>query len=495
MYRLLNYLLHILIVAAAALSFFGLLPYTWWHILGTAGILITACYVTNLIVAKIFNVQPNFESQFITAEILTLIIGPFNPLVNWPFLLLVSVIAMSSKYVLTVKKRHIFNPAAVGLVACALILNQSASWWIGNIYLLPIVLIGGLLLIYKLRWFHLIWSFIISYAVLLVVTGVVDQADLQQILFVLKATFLNTGILFFSLIMLTEPSTAPSRMRNRIIYGILVAVVLIGTQRYLPSIYYNLEFSLVVGNLIAFALSPNFKQKLKLKDKIYFARNSLLLNFSTENNIKFIPGQYMQFLLPHKNPDNRGTRRYFSIASSPTEKTLMLATKFPDEPSTYKQELQNLNKDQIVLASSLDGDFVLPKNEKLPLVFMAGGIGITPFRSMIKYLLDNNQKRDIVLFYSNRDYDEIGFTDLFDEAEEKIGLKTVYILTAKTPGNWSGKKGFLTPKIIRDEVSDYENRTFYLSGPDAMVRAYQKMLREMGLNRSQIKSDYFPGYE
>ncbi len=461
----------------------------------TMMILIVASYISNNILAKTLNVHPNLESQYITAEILTLILGPSDPLQNWMFLVLVAVTAMASKYAFAIRKRHLFNPAAIGAVAGALILGQGATWWVGSIYLLPVVVVGGLLLVHKSRWYHLVIAFLISYFSLLVIFGLVDKTPIQDILLGLRITLLNTSIIFFTFIMLPEPLTAPSRRQNRIIYAVLIAVIMVGTQRYLPQIYYNLEFALVVGNLIAFAMSPNFKLKLKLKEKSYFARNSLALEFSPEHPVNFVPGQYMQFLLPQKKADNRGTRRYFSIASSPTEKNIIIATKLPEEPSTFKQELQNLNRDQIMLAFSLDGDFVLPKNEKIPLVFIAGGIGITPFRSMIKYLIDNNQKRDIVLFYSNKDFDEVGFTELLDEAEEKIGLKTVYVLTGKKPANWTGRTGFLNSKIISEDVSNYENRLFYLSGPDPMVRAYEKMLKDMGINRNQIMTDYFPGYE
>ncbi|HYE22808.1 MAG TPA: FAD-dependent oxidoreductase, partial [Verrucomicrobiae bacterium] len=189
------------------------------------------------------------------------------------------------------------------------------------------------------------------------------------------------------------------------------------------------------------------------------------------------------------------TRRYFSIASSPTEKDVKLTTKFADESSTYKNKLKDLNRDEVILAGSLDGDFVLPNKLDKGLVFIAGGVGIAPFRSMIKYIIDNNLKADITLFYSNKDYDEIGFTDLFDEAEEKIGLKTVYVLTGKTPPNWSGRRGFITDKMISEEVPDHANKIYYISGPDPMVRSYVKLLKNMGISPGQIKTDYFPGYE
>jgi len=138
----------------------------------------------------------------------------------------------------------------------------------------------------------------------------------------------------------------------------------------------------------------------------------------------------------------------------------------------------------------------LPEDEKIKLVFIAGGIGITPFRSMIKYLLDKNIKREIILFYMNKTLSEIIYKDIFDRAESQLGIKVVYILTdrANLPKDWKGETGKVDEETIRRTVSDYRERKFYLSGPHEMIQSFEKILDRMGVKRKMIKTDYFPGY-
>jgi len=126
---------------------------------------------------------------------------------------------------------------------------------------------------------------------------------------------------------------------------------------------------------------------------------------------------------------------------------------------------------------------------------IAGGIGITPFRSMLKYLLDSQQRRDIVLFYASKTADEIIYKDVLSAAHAKIGVKTFYTLTDTTsvPRDWSGLVGRISEHVILKAVPDYEERTYYLSGPPDMVRAYEQVLKSMGVKSNQIKKDFFPG--
>lgn len=150
---------------------------------------------------------------------------------------------------------------------------------------------------------------------------------------------------------------------------------------------------------------------------------------------------------------------------------------------------------QKIVASQLAGDFTLPKDPSKKLVFIAGGIGVTPFRSMLKYLIDKNEKRDIVMFYSNRSAADIAYKEIFDEAQARLGIKTVYTITDKNPPAWwSGRMGYIDGQMIKAEVPDYLQRTFYLSGPHGLVTAFEKTLNDLGVPHSQIKTDFFPGF-
>ena len=158
--------------------------------------------------------------------------------------------------------------------------------------------------------------------------------------------------------------------------------------------------------------------------------------------------------------------------------------------------MANLDQNTPIVASQLAGDFTLPKDPKQKLVFIAGGIGITPFRSMIKYLIDINQKRDIVLFYACKTQNEIVYQDVFNEAQEKLGIQTIYTITDKTavPESWDKKVGRIDAKMIMQEIPDYQERMFYLSGPQSMINSFEKTLQEVGIKRKKIKKDYFPGF-
>lgn len=155
----------------------------------------------------------------------------------------------------------------------------------------------------------------------------------------------------------------------------------------------------------------------------------------------------------------------------------------------------NMRPGQKIVASQLAGDFTLPGDLKEKLVFIAGGIGITPFRSMVKYLIDKNEKRDIIIFYSNRTMDDIAYKEVFDEAQNRLGIKTVYVLTNKnTNPSWGGEIGHVDGKMIAHQAPDYLHRIFYLSGSHAMVAAFEKTLKDLGVSRGRIKIDFFPGF-
>ena len=236
------------------------------------------------------------------------------------------------------------------------------------------------------------------------------------------------------------------------------------------------------------------KNDFMLTKKEQLTKTVWAFHFTFDRLPNWTAGQYMEWVLPHANADKRGIRRFFTICASPTEKELIIATKIIDKPSSFKAKLRDLNIGEPIIARELDGDFVLPKNSQEKLVFIAGGIGITPFRSMVKYLLDTQEKRDIVLLYSNKESSDVAFSDLFKDAE-KIGLKTINFYTDEKGKNTQNNVyGFITPEEIQAKIPDWQERTFYVSGPEPMVEAFEKMLQQMGVKGRQIKTDFFPGY-
>jgi ferredoxin-NADP reductase len=148
-----------------------------------------------------------------------------------------------------------------------------------------------------------------------------------------------------------------------------------------------------------------------------------------------------------------------------------------------------------IIAAQIAGDFTLPERRDSKYVFIAGGIGITPFRSMIKYMLDTNQHRNITLLYSNRTADELVYQDVFDQAQKKLRANIIYTLTDKRriPPGWNGAIGHIDAKMIRERVQDYQHSIYYISGPNIMVESVRDVLLEMGISRANIHVDFFPG--
>lgn len=494
MYRLTLYYLIAIVGFGVIASFFNYLPYKASDIILSSILLITSAYVANFIFAKLFKAVTNIESVFITSLILVLIIPIRFPADSFLIVSIV-VLAMASKYLLTVNRSHIFNPAAISVVAISLISNNSASWWVGTPVMLPITLIGGLLVMRKTQRENLIFSFMIAFFAVMGVGTFIRTQSLDLVISAWDISLFHSALLFFAFVMLTEPLTSPTREKLQGFFGYIVAILYASPQLRIISFVITPEIALCVGNIFSHIVSPNYRFKLLLKNKKQLSSDTYEFAFAKQKELNFIPGQYMEWTLPHENADSRGNRRYFSISSSPTEDKVSLAVKFYKPSSSYKKELINFQNENLITASQVAGDFVLPKNLKTPLVFIAGGVGIAPFRSMIQYIIDKNLSADIILVYTNRTPDDILFSDIFEKASQN-GIKTIYNLTdLKTvPKDWQGTTGYITAESIQKEITDYKNRYYFLSGPQLMVQRFEQTLLDAGVGKSKIKTDFFPGY-
>lgn len=491
MYRLVLYYLILLLAAAVILSFFGVISYNPFSIIISTLILTVVCLFVNKIFAKVLHVSSNVESAYISALILALIISPIKSLQDVPFLLWAGMFAMASKYVLTINKKHIFNPAAIAVVLTAFIFGDSASWWVGTASMLPFVCLG-FLIVRKIRRYNLVFYFFLSSLVTVVIFGIIGGNNLSELF---KNIIFNSPLIFFAFIMLTEPLTAPPTKTLQSLYAGFVGIM-IAPQMHIGTFYTSPEISLSLGNIFSYIVSPKYKLIMALNQKIQSAPDIISFFFVPKNKVVFSPGQYMEWTLFHQHPDARGNRRYFTIASSPTEKTLMLGVKTYSNGSSYKKAMMSLSNNTPIIGSQLAGDFVLPKDPNQKCVFIAGGIGITPFRSMIKYLVDKKEKRPIILFYTNKTIEGIVYSDVFDQAQQELTIKTIYTLTSKDkiPANWKGQKGRIDADLIRKEVPDYSERIFYISGSSLMISGFSQILHNMGILEKRIKKDFFPGF-
>jgi ferredoxin-NADP reductase len=505
MYRLVLYELIFLLLAAALLGAFHLLPYNPLYLGYSVVIIFAVAWIVNKVFAHFFEAPSNPESTYITALILALIITPASSYSDTHFFILAgwaAAWAMASKYIFAIKHKHLFNPAAFGVAITALFLNQGATWWIGTVWMLPFIVVGGFLIARKIRHIDMV---VVFGAALVATIIALSISEGSGVLHIIQQALLYSPAVFLGTVMLTEPLTTPPTRFLRLWYAVLVGF-LFAPEVHIGSFYFTPELALLAGNLFVYVVSPKAKLLLSLKDRIKLSPDTYEFVFATNRKISFKPGQYLEWTLAHKKSDSRGIRRYFTIASSPTDPDIRLGVKFYEHTSSFKKKLLSMHKGDTLVASQLAGEFTLPKDPKKKLVFIAGGIGITPFRSMLEYLLDKKEKRDIVLIYSNKTIEDAAYVDLLDRADRELGIGICPVFTNqsseiqdKTVNSINSRSHLEFPSVIDEalimkEIPDYMDRTFYLSGPYAMVTAFSELLRDMGISKSHIKKDFFPGF-
>ncbi len=219
----------------------------------------------------------------------------------------------------------------------------------------------------------------------------------------------------------------------------------------------------------------------KFSHSVDEADNITSFFFIPERPLRFVAGQFIEMTLPHANPDSRGVKRWFTLSSAPGHQQLSITTKHALNPSSFKQALWNLNADDQVSISESMGDFVLPKDETIGLVFIAGGIGITPFHSIVRWLEDTKQTRSIQLIYSSHSQQEIVFSDLF----YKPYIQRIEIID----------KPKLTAVKIVDLVDGIHGKQVFISGPEPMTESIVEQFKTLGVTQDQLITDYFPGYD
>jgi ferredoxin-NADP reductase len=220
----------------------------------------------------------------------------------------------------------------------------------------------------------------------------------------------------------------------------------------------------------------------------------------SRGGMDFTAGQCAFFKLDGVSGDSKGPIRHFSIASSPTEQDLTISTRIRDTP--YKQKLASLQKGAKILAWGPEGEFVLHNDHSKPAVFLSGGIGVTPFRSMIKYATDKRLPLKITVFNSNKSERGILYRDEFDRwAGQNKNVKIVYTLTEEEhqqrPANWAGEYGRIDKEMIGRHLSGDEiaKAVYYICGPPGMLKAMQKLLHEeLQIPRERMKVESFTGY-
>jgi Na+-transporting NADH:ubiquinone oxidoreductase subunit NqrB len=275
LFKLVLYHLMLLLGSAVVLSALKVLPYPPLSIITSTLVLLVFCVVTNALCVRIFAARSKPESVYITALILALIIDPAEGWSGYAFLSAAAILAMASKYVLAIGKKHIFNPAAIAVVITSFALGESASWWVGNLYMTPLVLMGGILIIAKLKRADMVWSFVTLANIVVAAYGLSNGLELPEMSDMLA---FHSALFFLAFLMLTDPPTAPRTKTAQLVYGALVGI-LFAPQIHIGSVYSTPELALLVGNIFPYA--ANYKKSTH-RFRILLLQNVTLPKFETE---------------------------------------------------------------------------------------------------------------------------------------------------------------------------------------------------------------------
>ena len=230
-----------------------------------------------------------------------------------------------------------------------------------------------------------------------------------------------------------------------------------------------------------------------IKEKREVAKGTLLVTFElVSDEVDWTPGEYFWVeLLDPPYDDEKGARRHITVVTSPTEGYLGLATRIRD--TAFKRSLVEMPEGSAVDVEQPKGSFVLPEDTSKRYAFIAGGIGITPFRSMLRYIADKDLDYDITLVYSNRDVESTAFLDELKELESVVPRCRVIFTMTEDP-SWDGDTRMLDAGVLRDLLGDLESFHFMIAGPPPMAKSVEGSLLEAGLPEDQVQSDSFSGY-
>jgi ferredoxin-NADP reductase len=206
--------------------------------------------------------------------------------------------------------------------------------------------------------------------------------------------------------------------------------------------------------------------------------------FKPSKPLTWTAGQYLHYMLHHDSTDDRGSDRWFTIASAPFERHVMITTRLAKtKGSTFKKTLKALKIGDSIEVSDVDGDFVIEDKHK-QYVFIAGGIGITPFHSIIKEMQHKRQPLRVTLIYANRDSHVVYKKGLETAAKHNPHFSIYYVFAPKR----------IDRTTIKEIVPNLKKPLFYISGPEPMVESMGKLLQKIGIPKNHIKQDWFPGY-
>jgi ferredoxin-NADP reductase len=236
--------------------------------------------------------------------------------------------------------------------------------------------------------------------------------------------------------------------------------------------------------------------KIKLKDRNEVAAGTMAFHFEKPSDFTFLPGQCGDFTLsnPPQN-DAEGNKRSFSLASAPYEEDLTITTRMRD--TAFKRSLKIIDLGTELTLEAPWGELTLHDDAQIPAVFLTGGIGITPVRSIVLQATHDKLAHPLFLFYSNRTPHDAVFLDEL-AAAQKANADFTLVATMtdveNTPTSWNGETGYITEAMLKKHLPDPNRPIYYLTGPPEMVAAMQKLLKNANVKEDNIRTEEFSGY-
>lgn len=222
--------------------------------------------------------------------------------------------------------------------------------------------------------------------------------------------------------------------------------------------------------------------KTKYIGKKHLSSNLYTFSFQIPiNDMSFQAGEFIELKIAHDNPDDRGNRRWFTVSNVWTDNKIEITTRFfGDKSSTFKRALFKLKKGEEIYISEPMGDFVLPKDKKLRLLFVAGGIGITPYMAILKYMKQNDDIRNAKLIWKLNTLEDKFKIPFMPQSLEEIDITDNNLFNAE---------------YIFNQFKEFKADRLYISGPEPMIEILNEGLIKLGLGKRYIHTDFFPGYQ
>ncbi len=478
--------LAILAVYGIVLSGLGREPFDPLEGLIALVITLAATIFGTYVAAAIARARAKLDSTLVTALILFLLFTPSLDPRDLTGLSLAGVVAGVSKYLLAWRGRHLFNPAALGATVAWISTLAAPGWWVGSGAMLWPVLVLAIVVLYRT-------STLLTGLVYVVVAVGGTWASFPSEFWAsspdlaLSLPFTSLPFLFLAGFMLSEPLTLPPRRWQRLLVAVVVAlcstVVPLGLSTFLSINVLPTEVAVLVGNLVAWFFGARRAIRFDVVGVREVGTAVAELELLPRSPFRYSPGQALELAVPHR-ADLRGQLRVLSIVSAPGDGSVRVAFGVPgSRRSSAKRALLALQPGAPARATRVLGDFTLPRNPSVPVVLVAGGIGVTPFLSMLRAnaaaAATGGQARDLVLVYRSSAAEPAYAAELRALAESGAGRLVPFY--DRRPD----------AAAIAEAIPDLAARIAYVSGPPRMVAALTAMLRRAGVRR--VRRDVFSG--